>query len=1535
MSTGRLQADSLPYGVDYFGFLETVLRDLKGYRTLAHELVQNADDARQTSSLSFDVCDEALIVENDGHFTDCEHVEEHECPWRSDPQIGRSCDFHRFRQIASGGKRTESDTIGAFGIGFITGYQITDRPELVSAGRHWIVEAEQQTITQCHGCAACNGASGGGTKFILPWATDRESFLRKRLRVEPVTEESPAQLLEELQRTIPQAIVFLKRLRKVAILRHGRLVGKYEAEVDEANDCLIVSDGENCRLWYRFHASFDEMAARLRGLHPGRIEEKRSSSVTIAVPDASIEDGVFCAFLPTQQKTGLPFHINADFYTTSNRKEIVLESDYQGQWNRAAVEAAAEALVNNVVRIRDSVGHKQLWDIIVAAEKVSGENRQSGGNSSLDKFWARLETSLRDLPVVYTTTTKWARAGEAYYLQMKEETPAVPILESLGCQLVHEDLRRAQNILTSKALGVETFSALHLAKALQDAGVTERKARSQLPSYLQSDSAMALLLREIATLLGQYEPGKRRAREDRQEVLDELAECAIAPGRDGAFWPCGSIYQANDETVSLFFKIAPGLPFLGKVAEEGAVLCQICPAFGASAAIDALASLGHQLITDAAKTGHFRPAELLAWFADRRQELRDSPHLIRQLRALPIYPSSAGPRPLSELALPGDFTDELGFADVVDLAALGGRSDFLRDLGATPLTFEHYAQHYLPRAFQDENTPVDKRRRAVQLLAREFGRIQGDERIRAALEACQLIECQDGQFRKPGEVYFPTDVVTEVLESSAELALLPRDRIESIRSLCQWLGVADKPRIADVVARVHRLSSQPPGAESVRAIRVLFDHFGGRIRERSAESELAPLRSRRWLPARDKRDRWYKPSELFADFNRYLFESQAQFLDVAQSVQRDTELLKYFGVHTAPEVSHVVAHLLHCAETGTPVHKEVYPFLENKADDPAIGRLVGRPCLYLRDQHKWVSARQVFWQQHPFGRFRFQLGDDFQKFRDLFSRLGVRPAPDHTDALDVIQEISGQFGEKNLPLDEEAKAVLLLCWEMLDDALERGAISQQWFAQFTDKKVICNADGLLYRPTWMFFDDRAGLAAKFGPAVTSNAIQRPQRAWRAMAAAGVRALSQAVESHLVECRDPADDDRILVRARERRSQLIRVLDFHPDGHLNEIHRLDTIRCMVVRELKIQYTLSNFVRAELRAEQEEVAAHYMRDGGVIYYVAQDDQPRWPAVARELAIVLCPDVEPGQLASGIKEVLAANSLAEAEAVLNELGVPPLDAADTAAPISSGVVNGLGEDYDVSQFQPLEGAGEPPESGVPAGGPATAAEAIAGILGSGSGEPTPLPPELDRPEPGGAGGGRPGAGGGSPGGGNGHPSGGRSKAGGRKDKPDRRKGYARLRSYVLPDREGAGPGDADGALQRSATDEAGINRVMEYESHHRHPKKMPHTHPGYDIESSNDAGAIERYIEVKSLSGDWGDFNAGLTDTQFEKAMELGDLYWLYVVERAEGDDYRIHRIQNPAQKANQFLFDSGWQEVAEEDDSEEVDGPEQGASTEEQQ
>ena len=90
------------------------------------------------------------------------------------------------------------------------------------------------------------------------------------------------------------------------------------------------------------------------------------------------------------------------------------------------------------------------------------------------------------------------------------------------------------------------------------------------------------------------------------------------------------------------------------------------------------------------------------------------------------------------------------------------------------------------------------------------------------------------------------------------------------------------------------------------------------------------------------------------------------------------------------------------------------------------------------------------------------------------------------------------------------------------------------------------------------------------------------------------------------------------------------------------------------------------------------------------------------------------------------------------------------------------------------------------------------------------------------------------------------------------------------------------------------------------------MSHNYPGYDLESRGPSSEELRQIEVKSTASDWN--GVLLSQMQFQKAQELDDQYWLYVVENAASATQRVYTIQNPAGLTEKFVFDKGWKSIA---------------------
>ena len=68
------EPEKLRQGFSYLGSLSQKLGDLRGITTMAHELIQNADDAKDGSEklcathITFDFTDDALVVSNDSVF---------------------------------------------------------------------------------------------------------------------------------------------------------------------------------------------------------------------------------------------------------------------------------------------------------------------------------------------------------------------------------------------------------------------------------------------------------------------------------------------------------------------------------------------------------------------------------------------------------------------------------------------------------------------------------------------------------------------------------------------------------------------------------------------------------------------------------------------------------------------------------------------------------------------------------------------------------------------------------------------------------------------------------------------------------------------------------------------------------------------------------------------------------------------------------------------------------------------------------------------------------------------------------------------------------------------------------------------------------------------------------------------------------------------------------------------------------------------------------------------------------------------------
>jgi len=97
------------------------------------------------------------------------------------------------------------------------------------------------------------------------------------------------------------------------------------------------------------------------------------------------------------------------------------------------------------------------------------------------------------------------------------------------------------------------------------------------------------------------------------------------------------------------------------------------------------------------------------------------------------------------------------------------------------------------------------------------------------------------------------------------------------------------------------------------------------------------------------------------------------------------------------------------------------------------------------------------------------------------------------------------------------------------------------------------------------------------------------------------------------------------------------------------------------------------------------------------------------------------------------------------------------------------------------------------------------------------------------------------------------------------------------------------------------------------------------GFDIYEKDNSGQIIRYIEVKTLTGKWGQGGVGLTKDQLEFAQKEKDKWWLFVVENINTDNTKVYQFKNPIMEANRFMFDNSWKQLAYQSDSVEIQEP----------
>lgn len=1504
-------------GIDYIGFLNAKLRDLRGWGTLLNELVQNADDPEDATRITIDVTDDALIFENDGLFTDCGDIENTRCEFDLVGDGRICCDFHAFRRVASGHKRQEEGTTGAFGIGFISVYQITDQPSLRSGKWLWTLRPEADENRRIK---AKPMDMYKGTRFVLPWAKTI-SALRTRLGLEAVPENVVDRMCNELCDALLLAAPFLKRLQTLELRKRGKTELMVSCTRNHDEGKILIDARGKTQIWKRLDVNFDADAQTFRTKHPGRIEDKRKAKVTVAVPlDGLTGRGRLYATLPTEHEVGLPVLINADFFPSSDRKRILFDHDYQGDWNRAAIRAAARAIAGALLDLRNLLKPVELWKLFEFAEELQRSASESKEDTEFASFWKAIQPELKSGQFVLSSLSTWCAPGEIRLLQnAKEEAPLLPLLESLQQNIVHLDLQSFSTLLRDGDVGVRTLTLDDLSSALTAAELTRPVALDDVPAWLRNADNR----RQLGTVIAKLH--ERVAKDAQAAAAQRVCNCSLVVSTDGRLTPPKQLRIAEIGTRDLLSRLS--LPDYWASDSNPVELSCFVAKFSVKDAVSLLQRAGGDAIQKEHEGNKQFASDLIAWFAEHRHFVAQSVDLKNAVCVLPIWPSGTKLYTLNELSVPGGFKDPLSLAKILDpTIAEHWHSFLIDDLHAKELTIETYLIDQVPSVFADEDEPSDEIRQSLmKLLITHSGTLLDNASVARALRLVPIVRCTDGEFRCGKEVYFNTDVVTHVLADSFPIAAVSEDSSQAAQSVFAWLGVRSIPDADDILRVVEESIEEGPTPERRERIQAIFKglaeywaQFDGQ------DGELNELKRIAWLPS-NKTSMWHKPGELYSVFLDYLFASQANFLDVPRPTQQKAGgLLEFLGIQTNPQVALVAKHLLTMAEKVSPVNMQVYEFLNRHADNPSINLLRGKKCLFL-DDHTYSEPGKAMWGEHRFGRFRKRLSTAWRQYQTLLEGLGVLDEyPTANDAVAVLQEIATDYSD-NRKLDDSDYEVMIQCWALMSEHL--GAESPDWRNLLADRKVVANANRFLVKPNEVFFDDRPGMVERFGDEIRRLVIRRPDSAWRAMSLAGVDPLSQVVSSELVECVDPVHDTARTSLLAERWPLVRRIFATHNVRPVGDMETPPEI--LNCQRLTVVYRILDYP-----APAEDVFTHLTDDKKTLYLCASRKNI-WIVVAKELACAYFPDGNAGILASAIKDVLIAYDLETAREELNELGISDIDfdsgKSAEGIEVGLGAVTFEGEEYSNPEWEKSDNT-EASLANVQTG--TSDAESVDLSHDDPSGaapKGTPLPPSVntgdsgdrkskaenkDRS--------------GDPhylkGDGSEMPSSmvnetdgeGEPRLSGNKNHRQRKKQRGRLVSYVFGEGDHVDkPDDGDETnSENKKIGDAAVQWIIQMEAKEgRVVEPQSHENEGFDLLHRLENGDSE-YIEVKGSNGPWTESGVSVSPPQIRYAAKHGERFWLYVVEYALDTNRRkLWRIKDPFGQATQFMFDSGWKKLAE--------------------
>ncbi|PYE51960.1 DUF3883 domain-containing protein [Deinococcus yavapaiensis] len=1496
-------SEVLSYGYDLLGGLRKDLKTLQGFRTVVQELLQNAEDARDLEGRAatrfwLDFRDDALWVGNDGQFTDE--------------------NFAAISSIGAGSKRYDEDTIGSFGVGFVSVYQITDQPEVYSRN-------ERRTLSPLDGKTyrTTNVSHPWPSTFRLPWA-DTPSDVRTALEALPVAREALPNFIQEARVAFMECGVFLRRLNTLTLLRDGQPTFTVQIERPDSRTIRLAGSDGSITTFRRLDVTLT---------HDLKVEawrRKRKPDLTLAYPLHATPDfqGRLYAYLPTREATHLPLHVNADFYPNTDRKSLLWDEADKRAWNDRLLQHAASAMPAVLEDLKAHGGAEATYEFTAGVER--GAQQLRGTSSPLatfaDRAWSACYQAYRDLALFEGRNGAWV--SHASFLTVKHPHDATltdVIARHVGWVLPPE--RHARYAKVFSKLQADELNAAVFFEAL-------KILFSARPTWLAAESQPAL---EILSVFLAYLDTLRkheRAEVDAAVAVVDALHLALNVNQDPR--PIRDVRTCPPEFLDT---VRPWLMDSSRAADTWlqalpSWLRERVPDFRPDDLCEALSKETPASITTRVQSGwHVGGAYR---FLERTSTLGG-----RVLRTLPIYRTQRGAFAHgTNIVLPMGVDDPFGVREVLDVKSLRSFPVLLERLNFDPLDAPTYYGKLLPEFF-DAHAAL--RRPIVEHLAKHYQAVN-----LTAWKGRACVECRDGQWRQPDACYFPNDLMDQLFGGDYPAYDQDRYSASGARGLMMELGVRTTAGESDIVAQM-KLRVQERLTDAAIALRAKILEY---TLEHSSTTLAQFLSVVAWLP-NEQRTAWRQPGQLYTLDRKDLIGTPVgvEYCALPLPKKRRGENLKALRF-MVPTLAQFAAHVKKLNDAGHGPSNGALNWLDAQAErlqDADVAVLQSLRLFSYCDSSndtRYDVPHAFFLKDPGLGRWRHTLNIKGGAFKQLVKRLGVREVPDMATYRDVLLKIASKYSESQIPEAEDFK-VAERCFHELARAY--GALKadeqEHLMAALRGQRLVpvtgpgAGLGALAYPHNALHRDMPRSWHEQFDFPLTHAVYLREGHANRAfLGALGVAALS---ESHVVQYRPrtgtiehsmPSLDGRLnryaLVLLRllfkefgqatfEEKRALLQSLRFVQTGTINATVIAKgpgfSISSSCVLEAAFDASTRRLLVADARPElgSEALAEAFTLPTGAaqttLFIIWSSASPE--EANQRLNVGKFPDLpeefKPQHVPGAVSTNQAAPAADRADPSLTRSSTSDKATSTPANASASG--NKTPSEGTNRAAPPSSSAATTPSAGQFSLGPIGEQSNSASNAAKGTSSqpafsqpsgPSPFagPPPSTRRD--------------------GHqPSSGSPKTPAGSSSPGTRLPQRQFKNYVYVyqgSRE-----DVATEAHAQKVDRRGMQYAMEYERQHaRTPEDCSgDTGAGYDIFSQAEDGTV-RHIELKTTSGPWGERGVTLSRNQLAAARKYGERYWLYVIENLDGDPV-LHAIQHPEGQATYYVFNDGWRGNASEE------------------